>query len=554
MLHLLKAFYRNPEEANINYPIINREYEKELSDYIVACFRSISLVLNEIELVEYKFIIDTDKVNQGSYERVRSNKQKDLQKQFCYINESRLGELIMKFHVDMEFEGEHTPLLYKVKLLIPIADEKGYHLIKGNRYILQYQLTESSTYTTSNSVIQKSLMPIKIRKNKVTTKTFTGEDLTLNMYEVLVFKKFENYLIFYLATMGWSNTLEYFSVGKYIHALPEMDNDTNGNIYIKVSSGLYLRVSERALLNDYVQAMLGNIVALCNNRLTYQDLEDKDMWINKIGALKQNSVKDSHYEMGKRSIILFNRMLDESTIENLTLQDYNRRDVYAIIRWVVQNFQELWEKDNLNIINKRLRCNECVASSLNDIISERIKKFVNTTANTKDKQKTKYDHFFAYRGNEVVTKLHQSGLMRFDDMVNDADLFQRLKVTSKGPSGSGNTNDSKTVSGSRRGLDPSHEGRLDINFCSSSDPGLTNYLSLGCKTNGMYFENAPEEPESFYYNFKKEMGELDDETGGPIVIIDPKKYNLLLDEISNVSIRRKTIDPSSIENTIQTIR
>lgn len=541
MLHLIKEKYRNPEEANINYPIINREYEKELSEYIIACFKSISMVLNEIQLVDSQFIIDTDKVDQGSYERIRSNKQKDLQKHFCYINESRLGELKMTFHVDMEFEGNHTPLVYNIKLLIPIPDSKGYYLIKGNRYILQYQLTESSTYTTSNSVIQKSLMPIKVRKNRVTAKTVDGTELTLNMFDVLVFRKFENYLLFYLATMGWSETLEYFSVGQYIRAIPEMD-DEEGYIYIRVSSTLYLKVLERALNNTYVQGMLGNVTALCNNRLSYDDIENKDVWITKIGALKQNSQKESHYELGKRYLILFNRMLDEANIENLRLMGCNKRDIYAIIRWIVQNFNELWQKDNLNIINKRLRCNECVASSLNDIISERIKRFVNTTANTEEKQKIKYDHFFAYRGTEVISKLHKSGLMRFDDMVNDADLFQRLKVTSKGPSGSGNKTDSKTVSAIRRGLDPSHEGRLDINFCSSSDPGLTNYLTLGCKTDGMYFEGAPEEPEEFYYNFKRDMGEIDEESGNPVITVDPKGLNLLLDEFIEYKIKRRRLD------------
>ena len=541
MLHLIKEKYRNPEEANINYPIINREYEKELSEYIIACFKSISMVLNEIQLVDSQFIIDTDKVDQGSYERIRSNKQKDLQKHFCYINESRLGELKMTFHVDMEFEGNHTPLVYNIKLLIPIPDSKGYYLIKGNRYILQYQLTESSTYTTSNSVIQKSLMPIKVRKNRVMAKTVDGTELTLNMFDVLVFRKFENYLLFYLATMGWSETLEYFSVGQYIKAIPEMD-DEEGYIYIRVSSTLYLKVLERALNNTYVQGMLGNITALCNNRLSYDDIENKDVWITKIGALKQNSQKESHYELGKRYLILFNRMLDEANIENLRLMGCNKRDIYAIIRWIVQNFNELWQKDNLNIINKRLRCNECVASSLNDIISERIKRFVNTTANTEEKQKIKYDHFFAYRGTEVISKLHKSGLMRFDDMVNDADLFQRLKVTSKGPSGSGNKTDSKTVSAIRRGLDPSHEGRLDINFCSSSDPGLTNYLTLGCKTDGMYFEGAPEEPEEFYYNFKRDMGEIDEESGNPVITVDPKGLNLLLDEFIEYKIKRRRLD------------
>ena len=537
MLHLIKEYYRNPDENNINYPIINREYEKDLNEYINACFKSISLVLNEIELIDSEFIVETDKVNQGGYERTRSNRQRDKEKKICYISESRLGELILTFHVDMDFEGNHTPLTYRVKLLIPIPDASGYYLIKGNRYILQYQLTESSTYTTSNAVIQKSLMPVKVRKNKTAVKTIDGDVLVLNMFEVLVFKKFENYLFFYLATMGWSETMEYFSIGKYIKACPDVGDDTDEWTYIKISSSLYLKVLTRALAVDYIQSMLGNIVALCNNRLSYEDLEDKDLWITKIGALKLNSKKESHYELGKRYIILFNRMLDEGTIDSLRLEEHNRRDVYAIIRWIVQNYNELWQKDNLNIINKRLRCNEYVASLLNDIISEKIKRFVNTSANTEEKLKTKYDNFFAYRGNEIISKLHSSGLMRFDDMVNDADLFQRLKVTSKGPNSSGNKSGAKTVSARRRGLDPSQLGRLDINFCSSSDPGLTNYLTLGCETDGMYFKGSSTEPESFYVNFKREMGEIDEETGCPIVIIDPVKYGRLLDDVSECRIR-----------------
>ena len=97
-------------------------------------------------------------------------------------------------------------------------------------------------------------------------------------------------------------------------------------------------------------------------------------------------------------------------------------------------------------MNKRLRCNEYVASFLNDIISERIKRFVNAaTASTIDKQIAKYNQFFAYRGNEVISKLHSSGLMRYDDMVNDMDLFQKMKVTSKGPNSAGNKSNSKKL-------------------------------------------------------------------------------------------------------------
>ena len=362
----------------------------------------------------------------------------------------------------------------------------------------------------------------------------------LNMYKVLVFRRYENPFYFYLATMGWSNTLEYFNVGEYISAIPEPDGDP-AYTYIKVSNSVTIKVLTRALEVDYIQSILGNICSLCNNRLTMENLEDKYFWTCKIGAFKQNTQKESHYELGKRHIILFNRMLDDATVDNLRLTDYNKRDVYAIIRWLIQNFKILWQKDNLNILNKRLRCNEYVASFLNDIISERIKRFVNAaTASTIDKQIAKYNQFFAYRGNEVISKLHSSGLMRYDDMVNDMDLFQKMKVTSKGPNSAGNKSNSKTVTSSRRGLDPSHLRRLDINFCSTSDPGLTNYLTLACETDGLYFKDSIPEPETFYYDLKNELGEVDDDNC-PILVVDPIKYNLLLDTISDCHIKRKRV-------------
>lgn len=538
MLHLIKEYYKNPDEEKINFPIINREYEKDLHEYITACFSSITRVLNEIHLTKSEFVIDVDKVNQGSYERSRGNTVK--QKQYCYIQESMVGELRLHFHVDMEYEGKITPLEYDVKLLIPIPDDDGYYYIKGNRYILQYQLTESSTYTTSSELVEKSLLPIKIKKAQTEAKTIDGKVLVLNMYKVLVFRRYENPFYFYLATMGWSNTLEYFNVGEYISTIPEPDGDP-AYTYIKVSNSVTIKVLTRALEVDYIQSILGNICSLCNNRLTMENLEDKYFWTCKIGAFKQNTQKESHYELGKRHIILFNRMLDDATVDNLRLTDYNKRDVYAIIRWLIQNFKILWQKDNLNILNKRLRCNEYVASFLNDIISERIKRFVNAaTASTIDKQIAKYNQFFAYRGNEVISKLHSSGLMRYDDMVNDMDLFQKMKVTSKGPNSAGNKSNSKTVTSSRRGLDPSHLRRLDINFCSTSDPGLTNYLTLACETDGLYFKDSIPEPETFYYDLKNELGEVDDDNC-PILVVDPIKYNLLLDTISDCHIKRKRV-------------
>lgn len=533
MLRIIREDLVNPDVEYINFPIINREYEKDLSHYILSTFQSISYALPEIQLTSHDFIIEVDKVNQGSYEKTRSDKKKDKEKKITYIQKSRLGELRMNFRVDMVWEGEHEPLEFTVKLLVPIPDNDGYMLLRGNKYILQYQLTESSTYTTSVAAILKSLLPISMKKDRQDV-SINGDVLPMIFYKTEIFNKYENHLLFFFATKGFSNTLEYLQVGEYIKPVEEAIDNNPGYVYAKINNNLYLRVFEDVINNIYVQAVIAGIVNACNNRTTLADLENKDLWIEKIGAFRNTAKKSSHKELGNRFIVLFNRMLDKNTNDPLRLTAYNKGNIYKIIRWMMQNYNDIWDKDNLDITNKRLRCYELVGQMLNENISERIKRFVNTSANTKDKLITKYKQFFTFRGNEVISKLHSSGLMRFDDTVNDMDLFRKLKITSKGPN-SGNKPDAKTVSMARRALDPSHLFAFDINFCSTSEPGLTNYLTLGCRTDGLYFEGAQPEPEGFSYEFANQMGKFE---GGGIKVTDPTLYTLLLDALEEFQIGR----------------
>lgn len=541
MLKWLREEYENPYNDRINQPIINREYEKSLEEYVVDCFKSISNVLPEIQMTDYKFIVDVDKVDQGNYERIRSNRLKDKQQKYIYMNDSRLGELIMTFHVDYEFEGNVGELEFTRKMLIPIPDENNYFYIKGKRYILQYQITESSTYTTSSALVGKSLLPIKVRRGHSVHKDINGVEWKLSYYDLLIFNKYENFLYFYFATRGWQETLEYFEVAKYIELLRKSD-DSPHHTYFRINSFITVKVLTKALeSSEYIQGMVGSILGILTNRMRLSEIFDKETWICKIGAFKLNIAKESQKELGNRHIVLLNRMLDEGTKYSLRLTPYNKKDVYAIVRWMIQNYQHLWSKENLDLTNKRLRCNEYVASLLNNIISERIKKFVNTTVNKEEKLITKYNNFFSFRGNEIISKLHSSGLMKFDDAVNDMDFFSRLKVTQKGPNSVGNKSDSKTISSKRRALHPSHLLRLDLNVCGASDPGLNNYLSPYCETDGLYFKGAIPEPESFSIELKREISDIDGEDC-PVLVYDPVAYNYVLEELDSISV--KGIRPS----------
>lgn len=49
-----------------------------------------------------------------------------------------------------------------------------------------------------------------------------------------------------------------------------------------------------------------------------------------------------------------------------------------------------------------------------------------------------------------------------------------------------------------RDIYPSHIGRYDLNVCSSSDPGLTGYLTANCQVDSRgYFDPENSEPDSY---------------------------------------------------------
>lgn len=558
MLHRLTE-YRNPNEARLNTSIMNREYEKNLELYVVDAFRSISNVLDEITMTGYEFTIDVEKVDRSNYERTRKT-GKSAQQRTAYIAESWLGELKMYFSVDMRqyqylmpekaignpSHKDYIPdeMHYTVKMLVPVQDSKGNYMLRGVKYTNQYQLTEASTYVTPSNLVEKSLMPIKIKKSKVTATDIDGNTLVFDSFKVQMFTGFVNIMYFYLSEYGWFDTLELFLVGEYVELLENIDNGVNpDSTYIRLSS-TFLRVKTSALQSKYVQSIVGSLVDVLTGKITYDEIIGTELWTKRIGATKKGSTKESHYDLGIKHKKLFNRMLDKSTQDVLRLEEYNKSDILALVRWMVQNYDELRQKDNLNILYKRLRGNEYIASLLNGIISERIKKLVNRTSNTPQKAKTKYKNFFSYKGGELISQCHKSGLIKCDDLVNDMTAFEKLKVTMKGPNAVGNKNQ-RNVSARMRALHPSHIGRIGITISSPSDPGLTNYLNPLVETDGLFFKGAPPEPERFFERYMEELHIPNSEEDSSMLVVDPVKFQGILYNIQHDWKISKIMNPDS---------
>ena len=132
---------------------------------------------------------------------------------------------------------------------------------------------------------------------------------------------------------------------------------------------------------------------------------------------------------------------------------------------MMQNYNTLRMKDNMNLNNKRLRCNEYIASLLTIEFSKRLSNIM--TAGNKATMVDFMDAF-KFSGSLLIQKMHTSGILTFDDNINDMDFFSRFKYTIKGPHSLGAKN-SNNISVRFRGLHPSYLGNIDLLTCGNSD-------------------------------------------------------------------------------------
>ena len=133
------AQYNNTNEERMNFGLINKEYDDDLVDYIIDCCKSLE-VLQYIKFIGYEYITDEKDINTSEYidarSRGRANKKEPVK--YMYLQDSRYGELRLKFHLSCN--GEEAEITKKI--LVPVPDEQGYYLIKGTKYFLMYQINQ----------------------------------------------------------------------------------------------------------------------------------------------------------------------------------------------------------------------------------------------------------------------------------------------------------------------------------------------------------------------------------------------------------------------------
>ena len=410
----------------INVGLINKEFDKPLEEYIVDAFKGFEILPN-IKILGYEWVPDEEKYDINDHVvRRNTNKNKVIKN----MAETRCGVL----YIDIEVSGldKNGVLKYhyiKKPIILPIADEHGYFLIKGKKCYLIYQMVDKMLYPSFGAVTVKSLMPICVKITKDEFEDMDGVMHTIPTYSIQIFKTAINVLLIY-SHLTITKTLNFMEVERFIKIEHKGDDLPKSDNIIRFDCGKksdIIVAAKRDIFDKeiYVQSIVGCLIKLfMDTGVQYENIDNWEEWMIIVGG--KNTVRRGIYQH-----IFFNRLLDEVTRKEIKIDDYDKQDIYHLLRWIIQNFQNLWSKDNLSMINKRLRCNEYIGSFITAEVSKRINRLVSLG----DKATIK-DLLNAFRFPEDVfmTRLYSSGVLRYAENDSDIDMALRVKYTAKGES------------------------------------------------------------------------------------------------------------------------
>lgn len=422
--------YVTAYEEELNTELLNKAADKPLLDYILESWYSLE-VMEGIKILDWTY---TDReseidINDYIFKRERGKKRKEKY-DFKFIDDSRLGLLTVRVEIQVSTKDPRmdTPVTHKQiikkSMLMPLQDEDGLYHLNGKDIYMIYQMVEKSTYTASNSVILKSLMPFAVRRYIIDVKDTKGNDYRLPYYTIELFRKDVEIMLLY-ATRGLNFAVQFALESPYLvmDFVEEEDEEDLSNIYFQISNKLFLRVN-RELFDTYtyVKSVVGGILQISTNRLTINKLDDEEIWLKKLG---NNNAQKGENLLGRAK-----RLLDETTGKILRLDIYHKHDVLSLTRWMCEEYNDLRMKDNMDLRNKRLRSNEIFSALMTQEFSTRLNRIMSLG---KKAVIDNYRELFSFPGDILIQAINSSGIQRYNDVINDMNFFSKYKYTIKGP-------------------------------------------------------------------------------------------------------------------------
>lgn len=425
-------------DDRLNLPLINRELDKELYLYVFETIKSLE-VFDSIKILGYTYHDKESDIRTQDYQRTRmlnGSKVKEEPVQIMNIPENRCGELTIYYELSIdEPQKDKTTKVrtkrYSKNILIPLKDEEGYYMLKGKRYLLMYQLVDSTTYSTANSVVLKSLMPIPLKRKVKHIHDIDRNQFTVPIYSTTIFKNEINMMLLFFAKMGFLESLRYLGMDKVITMTESFNQDElDYYIYFKINQNLFIRVNRFAFDESMeIRSVVGMMMECMNNRTMIFDVVNINFWLEKLGYQPNTQQPKFKRDRAKNLLMSADRMMDMTTRRVLNISPEYKDSMYSVLKWLFLNYNDLKSKQIMDITNKRLRDNEYISSLMTKELSEKLNRVMSAVRRPQSRNLNTLEEIFSFRGDILINKLYDSGLFRYDDVVNDMDFWSKLKYT-----------------------------------------------------------------------------------------------------------------------------
>ena len=501
-MYKMLSDYTRTFDDKLNLPLINRELDKELYLYVFETIKSLE-VFDSIKILGYTYNDKESNIRTQDYQRTRMSngtKVKDEPVQIMNIPENRCGELTIHYELSIDEPQEDKTTKVRTKrysknILIPLKDEEGYYMLKGKRYLLMYQLVDSTTYSTANSVVLKSIMPIPLKRKVKHIHDVDRNQFTVPIYSTTIFKNEINMMLLFFAKMGFTESLRYLGMDRVITMTENLNTDElDYYIYFRINQNLFIRVNRFAFEESMeIKSVIGMMMECMNNRTLIFDVVNINFWLEKLGHQPNTQQPKFKRDRAKNLLMSADRMMDMTTRRVLNISPEYKDSMYSVLKWMFMNYNDLKNKQIMDLTNKRLRDNEYIASLMTKELSDKLNRVMSAVRRPQSRNLNTLEEIFSFRGDILINNLYTSGIFKYDDVVNDMDFWSKLKFTIKGPNSQGGSS-GKTIATGQRGIDPSFIGRIDLNVVGNSDPGSTGILTPFIKTDGLNISDK-EEPE-----------------------------------------------------------
>lgn len=386
------------------------------------------------------------------------------------IGDVRIG--VLEFDIFCGAQDKNRNIVKEVvhnKLYIPIEDEHGNYLIENKLYS-EYQLVDKLLYPSGkDSFTLKSLLPVVIRYEDATEASMDGYIVNSKIGMVKIFTTMEPILACFMHVAAPLCYLGVYPVLQFSDHVREQDKDDYEYFQPIPDRDIYIKAYRKGLERfEYVRSILVMAMSLIRryNPESIEELRSPEWWVYQLSYY--DSIIDEH--RGACHEMHVARMLDTISANVLPIPDIDKRNMIALLRYVLQT-----QFNDVNIYsyeNKRLRLNEVISTIVTAEVSEKLKKMFKYGMHLK---MTDMQPIVKFRPELVLKNIYKLGTVHVTDFANDLDYPQFLKYTKKGPNSLGRLDNHK-INFAHRQLHPSMIGQVDL-LDSTKDVGQSGMIS-----------------------------------------------------------------------------